>query len=172
MTCSGYLVFDIETPSLTPNYIHMISTYDLVTRKIDSYVGLEQIAQCIEERLIPAKMLVGHYVEGFDIPVITDLTGVQFDSNKVVDTLHLSRKLCKLPSHGLASWGEMSGLPKLPKPDFTVFTPEMIPYCERDCELTARVFETLLDIMVETDNFPRGYRPILTEYLSLDKVMV
>jgi hypothetical protein len=166
-----YLVFDIETPSLKPDTIHMISTYDLLTEETRSYVGLDEVAVAIDI-LANAKMIVGHYVEGFDLPVITDLTGQKFDSKRVVDTVHLSRKLCQLPNHKLETWGDMVGLPKLPKPDFHVWTPEMTVYCERDCHVTAKAFDVLLDMQVEQGKFVKGYDTILLEFavakLALD----
>lgn len=158
-----YLVFDIETPSLKPDTIHMLSVYDLLTEKTDSYVGLDEVAVGID-RVMNASMLVGHYVEGFDIPVLIDLAGATFDSNRVVDTVRLSRRLCELPNHKLSTWGEMVGLPKLPQPRFDIWTPEMTVYCERDCHVNAKAFDVLFDIQIERGYFEKGFEMILMEF--------
>jgi hypothetical protein len=159
-----YLLFDIETPGLQPNEIFMIVIMNLVTRERDTYIGLDEVAIAID-RLSRAKMVAGHYIKGFDLKVIADLTEVQIPKNKVVDTLELSKKFCRLDRHGLKAWGKLVDLPKLHSPLFERFTPEMIPYCERDVDLNTKVFDVLVEIMLEQERFPEEYA-IIAEYLE------
>lgn len=140
----------------------MIVITNLVTRERSTYVGLDEIAVAID-RLSRARMVTGHYIRGYDLKVIREFTGVIIPEDNIVDTLDLSRRLCELEKHGLAHWGDLVGLPKLKQPRFDVFTPEMVPYCERDVDLNQVVFDVLFDILVERD-LVRDY-PVLEEYL-------
>lgn len=170
MKCSGFLVFDVETNGFKPDTIWVIVIYDLVNKTRQSYVGLDQIAEAIE-RITQAKMVAGHFIAGFDLPVIKRLSGGEVLKESVLDTVPLSKKLCDLPNHKLETWGDLLGLPKLPKPDFDVFSPQMVTYCERDVDLNVLMFEVLLDMLIER-NEVHEY-PVLLEYLealaALDK---
>ena len=158
-----YLLFDIETNGFKPDTIFMIVITNLFTKERQTYIGLDEIALAIS-RLMDARMLVGHGIKKFDIPVIQKLSGATFDAI-LVDTVEMSRDLCNLRKNGLEAWGEMVGLPKLPSPDFTQMTPEMIPYCERDVDLNVLVFETLVEVLLET-NQDKPYTGIINEYVD------
>lgn len=163
MVCSGYLLFDIECDGFYPNTIFVIVIYDLVHRRRQTYVGLDEVAEAIH-RLTEARMVAGHFIRGFDLPVIKRLTGAVVEKDRTVDTVTLSKKLCDLKDHKLATWGEIVGLEKLDSPLFESFTPEMVPYCERDVDVNVLVFDVLLELLIETEQV-RDY-PILVEYLS------
>ncbi len=158
-----YLLFDIETNGFKPDTIFMIVITNLLSGERKTYIGNDEVAIAIS-RLMDARMLVGHGIKKFDIPVIEKLSGAVFDA-ELVDTVIMSRDLCDFKKHGLEAWGELIGLPKLPSPDFTKFTPEMVPYCERDVDLNVLVFETLVDVLVETDQ-DKPYREIIKEYVN------
>lgn len=156
-----WLLFDVEANGFKPDTIWMVVITNLLTRKRDTYVGLDQVAVAID-RLVNARMVSGHYIKGYDLKVFNNLCGVTIPHDKVIDTLELSRNLCDLPKHGLEYWGDLLGLPKLKQPRFDVFTESMVPYCERDVDLNVLVFDVLFDLVTEK-NLWEQY-PLLAEY--------
>lgn len=156
-----YLLFDAETNGFKPDTIWTIVITCLLTRERTSYVGLDEIAEAID-RLSKAKMVVGHYIKGFDLKVIRNLVDVDIPIERAIDTLELSKRFCALPRHGLDYWGSLLDLPKLPRPSFDVFTPYMVEYCERDVDLNVAVFDVLLDILVEREELSNY--PVLESY--------
>lgn|SRR3990170_5184162 len=162
-----YILFDLECNGFKPNKIWVISMIDLITRQRESFVGPDRIAQAIM-RLQAAKLLVGHNIKSFDIRVIEKIMEgvVQFDRDRVLDTLHLSKAMTKMDDHKLDSWGEILGLPKLETPfSFYKFDPRMVPYCERDVDLNLQVFLALWALMESRhgDTLPSKWS-MLTEY--------
>jgi DNA polymerase I-like protein with 3'-5' exonuclease and polymerase domains len=95
--------------------------------------------------------VVGHNASRFDFPVLKDKWGtdlIKYFSVKgvmFVDTLLFSQMLFPdRPSHSLASWGETLGFEKW-EVDFKTATPEELSkYCLRDCELTLKLYEHLV----------------------------
>ena len=154
-----FLLFDVEANGFKPDTIWMIVVTNLLTRKRDTYVGLDEVAKAID-RLSKARMVVGHAIKNYDLKVFKNLVGVEIAHDRAVDTLELSKKLCNLKRHGLEYWGSLVGLPKLKSPRFDIFTEAMVPYCERDVDLNVMVFDVLVDLLVE--------REILFEYPLLE----
>lgn len=145
MSSWEYILFDLECDGFKPKQIWCICMIDLITREKASFVGADQIAQAIF-RLQAAKMIAGHNIKTFDVRVIEKITegAVQFDRNKILDTLYLSKALVKMDDHKLESWGEILGVPKLSTPfSFYRYDPRMVPYCERDVDLNLEVFLAL-----------------------------
>ncbi len=159
-----FLLFDIEANGFKPNTIYVISILDLISREVVSYHGLDNIAIGIQ-RLLDAQMLVGHYIKGYDIPVIELLSGAKFNKDVLVDTLELSRTYCDLKKHGLGYWGDMIGLPKLPKPDFDKFDEILITYCERDVRVNEMMFDIILEIIIEQNTIPEKFK-LVESYFS------
>lgn len=144
-----YILFDLECDGFKPKQIWCICMVDLITREKASFVGSEAIAEAIF-RLQAAKLLVGHNIKSFDVRVIEKLTegAVQFDRNRILDTLYLSKAMTTMDNHKLEGWGEILGVPKLDTPfSFYRFDPRMVPYCERDVELNLQVFLALWSLM-------------------------
>lgn len=139
------LVFDIEANGFKPTEIFCICITDLVSRESISYPP-DAIAEAMI-RLSEADIIIGHYIRGYDCPVIEKLSDgvITFDKNKMIDTLDMSRALTSSPKHSLKYWGELLGRNKLEQPLFESYTPELIPYCERDVEITVEIFDLLVE---------------------------
>lgn len=158
-----FLLFDVEANGFKPDTIWMVVVTCLLTRKRDTYVGLDEVAVAID-RLSKARMVSGHYIKGYDLKVFKNLCGVEIAHDRAVDTLELSKRLCALDRHGLDFWGSLVGLPKLKQPRFDIMTEEMIPYCERDVDLNVKVFDVLVDLLVERELL--GEYPLVADYVA------
>lgn len=140
------IVFDIETTGLDNtapgSKIHCICTANLTTGERQTFVG-DDIQRGVNY-LLKADMLIGHYIIFFDIPWIEKLYNVKFNSF-LYDTKVNSQLLFPLlKGNHLSDWGERLGLSKktdFEYTDFSVCTPEMIQQCERDVEITVRLYE-------------------------------
>ena len=146
-----YICFDLEANGFKPTEIFCIGVADLLTGE-KMMLPPDAIAEgCV--LLSEAEMLVGHYIRGYDCPVIERLSGgvVEFDRGKIIDTLDMSKTLTNNQKHSLEYWGEILGLPKLPSPLFEKYTPQMLTYCERDLDLTVRLFDHLVELYLKED---------------------
>lgn len=141
-----YLISDIETDAIDmPTTIHMVGVIDLFTGEYTSYHG-----DTVPEGLIRIEgaKVIGHNFRKYDAAQIERLTGnmIKFDQKRIIDTLELSRKFVpEFPNHKLDTWGQALGYPKLKHKDFKTYSQEMDTYCERDCLITKKVFEFLLE---------------------------
>lgn len=146
-----YVVFDIEANGFRPTEIFCIGMTDLLTNEKRMYDQNFIAEACLV--LLDAKMIVGHHIRGYDCPVIEKLTDglVQFDKSKMIDTLDMSKALTNNKKHSLKFWGNKLGLEKMDSPLFEHYSPAMLPYCERDVEVTVRLFHHLLEIYLEGD---------------------
>jgi DNA polymerase III alpha subunit (gram-positive type) len=145
---SGILIGDIEADSLKPSVIWMVGITEFETGKFTSYHG-EAVAEGIV-RLSEADAFVGHYIEGYDVPVMERLTDglVKFDRKRLIDTVPLARQhMPGLENYKLKTIGDYFGIPKLPFREFDAFSPEMEIYCERDCEITLALFRHILQFI-------------------------
>lgn len=143
-----FIAFDIEANGFKPTEIFCIGLTDLITNE-KIMLPPESVAEgCL--LLSEAEMLVGHYIRGYDCPVIERLLGglIKFDYDKVVDTLDMSKSLTNHPKHSLEYWGNVLGLPKLPSPLFETYTPKMLTYCQRDVDITVKLFNHLAELYV------------------------
>ena len=139
------LVFDIETNGLDASEIWCIVAKDIDTNKIYSYPP-DKISDALE-LLEKSKILIGHNIVGFDIPVLKKLTNISFKDKKIIDTLVLSRLANpEREGHGLKPWGFKLNFHKgsMNEEDFTSYTPEMLEYCINDVELNTLVFQALM----------------------------
>ena len=89
------LIFDLETNGLLSDVttIHCLAIHDLDTKETYSYNDTgnqEPISRGIQ-RLQDAKVIIGHNIIGYDLPVIRKLYPWFDCSSVVVDTLLLSR---------------------------------------------------------------------------------
>ena len=158
-----YTVFDIEADGITPTKVHCI-----VTKR----VGSNETKKFYEENLLDAlkelsesDVIVGHNIIGYDLPVLKELLGFEWDG-KVVDTLVMSKvfnpdrqlpvnaptstlnphtgRLDKLTPHSLDTWGYRVGRGKPPYYDWEEFDMDMLHRCEEDVEINELVFFKLL----------------------------
>ena len=139
------LVFDIETDGLDASVIWCIVAKDIDTNQVHSFCPkrIEEGLELLEK----SKLLIGHNIVGFDIPVLKKLTGMSFKDKKVIDTLVLSRLANpERDGHGLKPWGFRLDYHKgsMEEEDFNEYTPEMLEYCINDVELNTLVFQELL----------------------------
>lgn len=166
MTSWKYILFDLECNGFKPTKIFMISMVDLISHQRQNFIGVDEVTQAIL-RLSEASLLVGHNIKTFDCRIIEKLTdnAVTFDRSRILDTLYLSKAMVKMTGHKLEDWGEILDIPKMKAPVFHKFTPEMIPYCERDVELNLQVFLALVGIMEQRhgEKIPLKWQ-MLTEY--------
>ena len=150
---SEILVGDIETDAIyMPRNIWMVGVLNWETDQFDAYTGDDVVDGLI--RLAEADLAIGHNFVGYDVKNIERMTNnlVKFDRKKIVDTLDLSRKFVELKDHKLKTWGELFDFPKGDYTDFSKFDPKMVPYCERDCRLTKKIFDFLNELSIEKGN--------------------
>ena len=159
------LIFDIETDGLLDELttVHCIG---IVTEGKDDYEvygpGRSSIAMALK-RLALADRLVGHNIQGFDLPAIKKLWPEFRHNAQVIDTLVLSRvmnsnishedweRTPEIPPqmcgrHSLESWGYRFGILKGEfgkTTDWKHWTPEMSAYCKRDLEITKILWSRL-----------------------------
>lgn len=140
------LIWDVEANGFlnTVTTVWCVVLLNYETGSIRSYVG-DEIPDAIV-RLASARAIIGHYVKGYDIPVILKLYGVDLaEFTEVIDTVELSRALAPwMPDHKLRTWGDLLGVPKGDFDQFHAYSPAMIPYCCQDVFLNRDVFDTLL----------------------------
>jgi DNA polymerase I-like protein with 3'-5' exonuclease and polymerase domains len=167
------LIFDLETDGLLDEVskIHCLVIKDTETGDVQVYVHPEEHDQLPIDwglkRLMESNQdISGHNVIKYDIPVIQKLyPWFKVDPSKVFDTLVATRliwanikdtdnvllKQEKLPgklfgSHSLAAWGYRLGNYK---GDYSggweTFSQEMLDYCVQDVEVTAALYQKILD---------------------------
>ena len=139
------LIFDIETDDLNATKIWCIVCKDVESGEIHKFTP-DKIKEGIA-LLQRADTLIGHNIIGFDIPVITDITGVDLGGKQIVDTLVMSRLFNPVrdKGHSLEIWGRRLKFPKLEYKEFSNYSNEMLEYCVNDVELNAVVYTYLLN---------------------------
>ena len=161
------VVFDVETDGLLneATKVHLICLCDTSNAEREVRVYHDQSALASDGPLADglaalrrANVLVGHNIQGFDLPVLRKLTGFETDA-AVRDTLILSRVLwsdiARLDgralrgkgrlhgSHALKAWGERFRFPKGDHSDFSRLSQDMIDYCVRDVRLTDLLWQRI-----------------------------
>jgi len=143
------LVVDIETDSLEATKIYCIVAKDIETDRIYTYKegSLHHAKSLIEQ----ADILVMHNGVSFDAPVLKRLLDCNIPLAKIRDTLILSQMADpnREGGHSLDAWGKSLGFAKLDFKDFSGYTTEMLEYCIRDVELTAKVYSSLVPVMTK-----------------------
>ena len=139
------IYLDLEANGLTPDTIWCV-----VTRENGvSQVHTNRNTLC--EALGGSVSVCGHNLIGYDLPVLKRLWGLSVASDRVVDTLVLSRLYdpSRQGGHSLRAWGETLGFPKGDHSDWSKLSTEMIDYCMRDVEVTEAVHKQLVRDMVD-----------------------
>ena len=138
------IVVDIETDSLDATKIYCIVAKDLDEGRIYTYKP--DSIQHAKPLLESADILVFHNGVSFDAPVLNRLLGVDIPLSKIRDTLILSQLVdpVREGGHSLEAWGKTLGFSKIEFKDFSGYSDEMLKYCIRDVELTAKVYKTLI----------------------------
>ena len=125
----------------------MIGTKDIQTGTKKNFLApLSEIKQ-IQEYIDGFDIIIGHNILGFDSPIVEKFLGVTFKQHEIIDTLTLSRLYNPQleDGHSLKAWGERLKFPKGDHDDWTKLTPEMIKYCEQDCDVTHKVYDLLTE---------------------------
>lgn len=132
-------VFDIEADGLNPSKIHCISV-----QKGKSPIKSTDVYDNMRKYFTKAKVLVGHNIARYDIPVVERLLDIKVKA-KIVDTLAISWYL--YPNrilHGLADWGEEFGIPKPKIDDWEgLTTEEYIHRCTEDVKINKRLWDKM-----------------------------
>lgn len=164
------LIFDLETDGLLDEVtkIHCLVIKFTTDNVVHTYTG-DQIEHGIcqlSDAMISGKIIAGHNVIKYDIPVIQKLyPNFQVRADRVFDTLVATRliwanvkdtdnillKKEQLPgklfgSHSLEAWGYRLGNYKGDfKGPWDTLTQEMLDYCVQDVEVTATLFQKIID---------------------------
>jgi len=143
---SSTVIVDIETDGLLLDCTTMWAgvTYNIEEDK--EIVWYEPIAL---SNYLLGKHIVGHNVLGFDLPVLTKLTNITFDTCRVTDTLILAKLIFydkdKSWSHSLDAYGERLKFPKGTHNDWSKLSDEMVEYCKRDVQVTTKLYHKLIE---------------------------
>jgi len=137
------LIFDIETDGIEATKLWCLSILDTSNQEQHSY-GPSELQEGLSA-LMEADTLIGHNIIGYDIPVIKNLTSIDLNDKKIVDTLVLSRLFnpVREGGHGLERWGYILKSHKINFNDYSKFTLNMLKYCEQDVLLNYKVYERL-----------------------------
>ena len=144
------MIFDIETDGLELDSIHNVWCVCAIAPSGERLrFGPSRIPEALA-LLGSADRLVGHNISSYDLPVLERLHGFRY-AGPVVDTLVLSRLVCNGLSnqadrhgrHSLAAWGARLGFAKGDHSDFSRYSPAMLEYCTRDCEVVEKLLERL-----------------------------
>ena len=133
------IYLDLEADGLNPTQIWCVVTME------NGHPTVHTTPDTLSEALRSSVSVVGHNLIGYDIPVLERLWNVSVASERIVDTLVLSR-LCdpsKSGGHSLRNWGNELGFPKGDHDDWTQLSQEMIDYCIQDVKVTEAVHQKL-----------------------------
>jgi len=138
------LLVDIETDSLDATTIYCIVAKDIDEDRIYTYKPdhVHHAKNLIES----ADIVIMHNGVSFDAPVLKRLLGVEIPLAKIRDTLIMSQLASPVREggHSLDAWGKTLGFGKIDFHDFSGYTDEMLKYCIRDVDLTAKVYKALV----------------------------
>ena len=154
---------DIETDGLNPTVVWCIALQDVHDNQIITFHGdtLNLFKPFIESE---AMTLVFHNGIAFDVPVLERLLGIVFDDGnynviQIEDTLIMSQldEPRREGGHSLANWGEIMGFEKGAYEDWSKFSDEMLEYCKRDAEVTAKLYRLMLQKGLSKDALQLEY---------------
>lgn len=136
------IVFDCETDGFLEEAtkIHVLS----FTRDGKTYHSLSDY-QDMKKLLAEEKILVGHNIVRFDVPVLEKILGIKIKS-KLYDTLPMSWVInTDRPKHGLESFGEDFSVPKPVVEDWNNLSYEEYKYrCEEDVKINWLLWQNLI----------------------------
>ena len=163
---NNYIVWDIETESLTPKQIYCIGTKrPSIDAEVFTKFHLTNSAGPNHKALNlinSAGLNITHNGIGFDIPVVEKLLGKV--TSKCIDTLLLSkiiystdelydidRGVTNMPPklwgrHSLEAFGWRLGQGKLEYDDWSKLSSKMVDYCAGDCLVTEKLYNHLISL--------------------------
>ena len=141
------IYLDLEANGLDPDTIWCVVTRENGVSTV--HTTRDTLCKALEGSV----SVCGHNLIGYDLPVLERLWGLSVASERVVDTLVLSRLFdpSRLGGHSLRAWGETLGFPKGDHNDWSRLSQEMIDYCIQDVAVTEAVHQRLVAEMVDFD---------------------
>lgn len=135
------ILLDLETDGLLPELtkVHLIVAYVSEEQKHYVYTG-DEIREFLNQ-ITDQDTLVAHNAIGFDLPALKKVYGFEH-TGQVYDTYILSQMFYpnEMQTHSIKAWGDVFKIPKGDIEDFSVLTPEMITYAQRDLEILIRLW--------------------------------
>jgi len=133
------IYLDLEANGLTPDTIWCVVTME------NDVPTVHTTPDTLSEALRSSVSVVGHNLIGYDMPVLERLWGVSVASDRIIDTLVLSRLYdpSKSGGHSLRNWGNELGFPKGDHDDWSQLSQEMVNYCIQDVKVTQAVHKKL-----------------------------
>ena len=139
------IYLDLEADGLNPTTIWCVVTRENGVNTV--HTTPDTLCKALEGSV----SVVGHNLIGYDLPVLKRLWSVSVASERIVDTLVLSRLFdpSKSGGHSLRNWGNELGFPKGDHSDFSCLSQEMIDYCIQDVAVTEAVHKQLVKNMAQ-----------------------
>lgn len=105
---------------------------------------------------------IGHNICAYDLPVLSNLVGLDWKPNQCYDTFILSKLInySRTGGHSIESYGLEFGLEKLEFSDWSKYSPEMEEYCIRDVNISEKIYNKYLKYI----NNPKHDRGIRLEH--------
>lgn len=168
------LVFDIEANGLLPEVskIWCLAYFNIDSAEkgvlVQDEVNLETVSSLFKDKII-----IGHNIYNYDLPLLEKFTGVKWlveqPIEQTIDTFlwsqienpdrelpkgcptsvmnQITKKRKLITPHSLEAWGYFFGDKKIAVDDWTVFDSEKLVRCEKDVEITTKVFHYLFNKM-------------------------
>lgn len=133
------VIIDIEANGLrNPTKIWCVVCKDIDTGTIYRF----REAEAFREFDRGVSQYIGHNILGYDIPHINRIFQLSIGWERCLDTLIISKLVnySRPDGHSIESYGKAFGLEKINFTDFSKWSQELEDYCERDVEVTHRVF--------------------------------
>lgn len=169
------VVLDVEANGLEDaTKVWVVVCKDIDTGKFYIFRNLSDDGHELERFRVfwkSCNLFIGHNILGYDWPILNKLLGIDHPDfvAHCWDTLIVSKMVqySRPQGHSLEAFGEELGYPKGSIKDFSKFSEEMVSYCQRDVEITHRVFLRFKRQI----NDPSLYKSFHYEHLFVDKVV-
>ncbi len=131
---------DIETDGIEATKVWCAVVQNVYTEETTVFYKPDDFSNWLDEQT-----LVFHNGIAFDVPVLEEIWGIDFNNITIEDTLILSQldSPRREGGHSLANWGEYLGYHKGDHEDWSKLSTEMVEYCIRDTEITSKVYKIL-----------------------------
>lgn len=177
------VILNIEANGLTPDKIWCATAIDIETGAEHVFRNVHDDPEPFMEFWSGVTTGVGHNVINYDLPCLVGLVEGFSPSERVVDTLVVSRLLdySRNGGHSLEAWAPTVGVTKSVQPPWEAFSEALVDHSLQNCRITLALYKTFLPYL----NSPRWKGPIETEmevqkylrqthengfYLDIDKV--
>ena len=141
-----HIILDIETDAINATKIWCVCCQEVSER---GYTIAESViftkSDDLKKYLLPDDILIAHNGINFDLHILKKLWDI--DTHEKRDTLVMSRLFNpdREGGHSLSNWGKILGYSKIEHTDFSGYTEEMAKYCERDVQITQKLYHYLLE---------------------------